>query len=252
VAKTPPAVEVLLRAPRWAAISKPAGLSVAAERNKPGETPLLDAIAAALETDKVLVVHRLDRETSGVMLVAMEETAHRALSIQFQKREVKKTYLALIRGAPHVAEGEIDAPLEPDPRGGSLMRVARGERARDAKRSFTRWSVRERFRGFTLLEVRPETGRQHQIRVHLRHVDLPLAVDPQYGGADGIYLSELKRGYKPSRDRPEPPIIGRVTLHAESLEFRDPDGGAVIRVEAPVPPDLGRALDTLRRFASAG
>ncbi|HVY62054.1 MAG TPA: RluA family pseudouridine synthase [Planctomycetota bacterium] len=227
---------------------KPAGFAVGAERNKPGETPLLDAIAAALEVERVWVVHRLDRETSGVMLVATDEQAHRALSIAFMKRQVDKRYVALIRGVPHEDSGEVDAPLEKDPGRPGLMRIARrGE----GKRSLTRWSVRARFRGYALLEVRPETGRMHQIRVHLRHAGLPLAVDPAYGGAEGIFLSELKRGYKPSRDRPEPPIIGRVTLHAESLAFRDPTTGEPVSVKAEPPKDLGRALDLLATHAPA-
>jgi RluA family pseudouridine synthase len=239
-------IEVLHRGAGFAAVAKPPGLAVAAERNKGSETPLLDAIARALAVDKVMVVHRLDRETSGVLLVATEAEAHRALSIAFQKRQVEKTYLALVRGAPHESEGEVDAPLEPDPGRAGKMRVAR---AGDGKRALTRWSVRARFRGFTLLEVRPETGRMHQIRVHLQRAGLPLAVDPAYGGAAGIFLSELKRGYKPSRDREEPPVIGRVTLHAERLSFADPAGGARVEVRAEPPADLRRALDLLERHA---
>ena len=243
-----PDIEVLLRGNGYAAIAKPPGFAVGAERNKPGETPLLDAIAAALGTDKVMVVHRLDRETSGVMLVATEPEAHRALSLAFQRREVQKQYLALIRGVPHEAEGEIDAPLEKDPGHAGHMRIARRG---DGKPSVTRWSVRERFRGYSLLEVRPETGRMHQIRVHLRHAGLPLAVDPAYGGAAGIFLSELKRGYKPARDRPEAAVLGRVSLHAERLAFLDPTSGAEVRVEASPPKDLRRALDLIAQHTPA-
>lgn len=242
-------VDVLLRGRGWAVVNKPAGWSVAAERNKPGETPLLDAIARALGVEEVMVVHRLDRETSGALLVATEPDAHRALSLAFQRHEVEKRYLALVRGEPPADEGEIDAPLEPDPGHGGHMRIARPGRE-GAKRSLTRWSVARRFRGYTLLEVRPKTGRQHQIRVHLRHAGLPLAVDPAYGGAAGVFLSELKPKYKPSRDRAEPPLVGRVTLHAASLAFRDPATGAEIRVEAPPADDLRRTLESLERYAA--
>ncbi len=245
----PPEVEVLLRGPGFAAVAKPAGFAVAAERNKPGETPLLDAIAAALASERVLVVHRLDRDTSGVLLVATEPEAHRALSLQFQRRQTDKRYLALVRGGPPPSqpEGEIDAPLELDPAGGGRMRVARGERAREGKPSVTAYRVLERFRGFALLEAHPRTGRQHQIRVHFRHAGLPLAVDPLYGSPDGLYLSELKPGYKPPRDRPEPPILGRVSLHAAALGFADPASGAALRATAPPPADFERALRELRR-----
>ena len=240
-------IPVLLRGAGYAAVSKPAGLATVAERRRPGETPLLDAIGAALGVAEVLVVHRLDRDTSGAMLVAWEPEAHRALSLQFQRREVTKTYWALVRGEVAKDEFTVDASLEKDPRGGSLMRVARpGE----GKRSETAFRTLERFRGFTLLEARPWTGRQHQIRVHLRHAGHPLAVDEAYGGAAGLYLSELKRGYRPARDRAEAPIIRRVSLHALSLGFRDPASGAPASIEAPPPRDFARALETLRRYAA--
>lgn len=231
-------------------MAKPAGLATVAERRRPGETPLLDAIAAALGVEDVLVVHRLDRETSGVLLVATEPEAHRALSLQFQRREVEKVYLALVRGAVAREQLAVEAPLEKDPRGGSRMRVARGERVAEGKPAETAFRVIERFRGFTLLEARPRTGRQHQIRVHLAHAGHPLAVDPTYGGAAALFLSELKRGYRPPRDRPEPPLIARTTLHALALGFRDPKTGEPRRAEAPLPPDFARALDLLRRHAS--
>ena len=241
-----PAVEVLLRGDGWAAVHKPAGLATVAERNRPGATPLLDAIAAALGVEEVMVVHRLDRETSGAMLVATAPAAHRALSMQFQRRQVEKTYWALIRGEVARDSFTVEASLEKDPRGGSLMRVARGD---EGKKSETTFGVIERFRGFTLLEARPRTGRQHQIRVHARHAGHPLAVDPLYGGGEGLFLSELKRGYRPARDRPEAPILGRVSLHAASLAFADPATGEPRRVECPPPRDFERALDSLRRFA---
>jgi 23S rRNA pseudouridine1911/1915/1917 synthase len=244
-----PAIEVLHRTPSYAAINKPPGLSVAAERNKPGVTPLLDAIAAALQVPQVLVVHRLDRDTSGVLLVAITPEAHRDLSIQFQKRRTQKTYIALVRGSPAADEGVINAPLEKDPHKAGRMRVAR-DSGRPGKRSLTLWRVRARYRGYALLEVAPRTGRQHQIRVHLKHVGMPLAVDRAYGGGAAVLLSELKRGYKPPADRAEAPIIERVTLHAEALGFTDPASGEFITVRAEAPKDLRRAIDLLAKHAS--
>jgi 23S rRNA pseudouridine1911/1915/1917 synthase len=240
-------IPVLSRGEGYAAVAKPAGYATVAERNRPGETPLLDAIAAALAVPEVLVVHRLDRETSGIMLVAWTPEAHRALSLQFQRREVEKIYLAIVRGEVAREEFAIDAPLEKDPRGGSLMRIARPGRGRKSR---TRFRVAERFRGFTLLEARPETGRQHQIRVHLQHAGHPLAVDPPYGGGAGIFLSEIKRGYRPARDRSEAPLLGRVSLHALALGFCDPASGEPVRLECPPPRDFERALEALRRHAA--
>jgi RluA family pseudouridine synthase len=248
-----PEVEVLHRGAGWAAIAKPAGFAVAAERNRPKgfETPLLDAAATALGAERVMVVHRLDKETSGVMLLATEAEAHRALSLAFQRRQVEKVYWALVRGEPAEEEGLVEKPLEPDPGRPGCMRIARPGRE-GSKRARTLWRVRERFRGMTLLEVRPETGRMHQIRVHLEWARLPLAVDPTYGGGRGVFLSELKRGYKPSRDREEPPVVGRVTLHAFSLDLADPASGERVRLECPPPEDLARALDLLRKHAGRG
>lgn len=243
-----PAVPVLHRGAGWAAVDKPPGFPIAAERQKPGETPLLDAIAAALGAERLLVVHRLDRDTTGVLLVATEPEAHRDLSIQFQRREVRKEYLAIVRGDVIVAEGHVDARLEKDPSRPGHMRVARP--GRPAKRAFTRYEVVERFRGYSLLRVRPRTGRMHQIRVHLAHAGFPLAVDPDYGGGEALLLSTLKRGYKPPRDRPEAPLLGRLALHAAALTLRDPATGSTIRIEAPLPDDLERALRALRKYAA--
>jgi len=244
-------IEVLHRGPGFAAIDKPAGLAVAAERNKPegAKTPLLDAAARALAVEKVMLVHRLDRETSGVMLVATEAPVHRTLSMAFQNRQVDKRYWVLIRGEPQVDSGSVDAMLEPDPGRPGAMRIARHGRE-GAKKALTRWSVLRRFKGFTLIEAHPETGRMHQIRVHLRHAGLPLAVDATYGAPSGIFLSELKRGYKPPRDRQEPPVIGRVTLHARSLTLAEPTTGEPLTVTAEPPKDLARALDLLEKHAA--
>ncbi len=242
-----PAIPVLHRGAGWAAVDKPPGLPIVAERQKPGQTPLLDAIAAALGAGALLVVHRLDRDTTGVLLVATEPDAHRDLSIQFQRRLVRKEYLALVRGDVLAAEGKVDASLERDPSRPGHMRVARP--GRPGKRALTRYEVVERFRGYSLLRVRPRTGRMHQIRVHLAHEGFPLAVDPDYGGGEALLLSTLKRGYKPPRDRPEAPLLGRLALHAAALALRDPGTGETVRIEAPLPDDLERALRALRKYA---
>jgi len=262
-------IPVLYRGTGYAVIDKPSGLAVVAERPRPGVTPLLDAIAGTIGSPEILVVHRLDRETSGALVVATEPEAHRALSMQFARHEVEKTYLAIVRGEVYPDDGLVQAPIERAPRGGSLMRVAiepaDGPRRRTGTRrrqaATTQYLVRERFRGLTLLEVSPRTGRQHQIRVHLRHAGYPLAVDPLYGAA-ALYLSEFKRGYKPGRSaapwetgeahggRAEAPLLARLSLHAWRLRLRDPFSGAEVRVEAPLPKDFARALELLRKYAA--
>jgi 23S rRNA pseudouridine955/2504/2580 synthase/23S rRNA pseudouridine1911/1915/1917 synthase len=112
----------------------------------------------------------------------------------------------------------------------------------------TEWRVEERFRGFTLLRCFPKTGKTHQIRVHLAHIGLPLAIDPIYGSADPIRLSEFKRGYHLARGKEERPLISRLTLHAHKLKFIHVDGQPV-EIEAPIPKDLRALLNQLRRNA---
>jgi RluA family pseudouridine synthase len=247
-------LEVVARGPGWGVVAKPAGLATAGERSCPGRTPLLEAAARSLGAPDVLVVHRLDRGTSGCLVVATEPGTHRALSLAFQERRVGKTYLALVSGIPAAASGTIDAPLERDPRGRGLMRVVRpgAPRALSAGRpkpSSTAWRRLVRFRGCALLEMRPHTGRQHQLRVHLRHIGHPLAVDPQYGSSAPLLLSSIKRGYRPSRRRPEAPLLDRTPLHAWKLTFTCPASGARVQARAPLPPDLRRVVRDLMRYA---
>ncbi len=195
------------------------------------------------------LVHRLDKDTTGVVLVAKTIEAERRLREAFDAGAVRKTYLALVEGEHRLADGEedlIDLPIGPDGRRSGRMRVDRTE----GKPSRTRLRVAQRFQGYTLLECEPLTGRTHQIRVHLREAGFPLVVDPLYGRRAALALSEFKRGYRPKRGHVEAPLIDRLTLHARCIEFPNPAGGGTLRVEAPVPADLARTLKQLAKFRS--
>ncbi len=209
------------------AVNKPAGMTV---HPSPGHatSTLVNAILAHCRDLSGIggvlrpgIVHRLDRDTSGVILVAKNDAAHQALAKQLKDRTVEKTYVALVEGTPKPAEGVIDAPIARDPQRRQRMAVVAGGRA-----SVTAYSVIERFKGTSLIEARPKTGRTHQIRVHLAAIGHPIVGDRVYGKAS--------------------PLIGRQFLHARSIVFTHPRTGERMELEAPLAVDLAEALRRLR------
>jgi 23S rRNA pseudouridine955/2504/2580 synthase/23S rRNA pseudouridine1911/1915/1917 synthase len=248
-------LEILWRGPDALAVSKPTGLATIPGRGE--DDSVLEQLGRQLgipssgtADPRVRVVHRLDKGTSGVLLFATTVEMQRHLSHQFQNNTVSKEYLALVRGRPAQAEGEIDAPLAPHTTSPRRMAVVRhgGRPAR------TLWKVEETFRELALLRVFPRTGKTHQIRIHLQSVGLPLAIDPLYnapsrdGAEQGIFLSSFKRGYHRAGEA-ERPLIGRLTLHAHRLAFND-RAGERITIEAPLPKDFRAALNMLRKYSA--
>jgi len=229
------------------AVDKPAGVSVVPERGT-AEWPFMGMLLYHAQTCDLCrgvrfrIVHRLDRDTSGVVVLAKTLEAGRKLSEAFAMGNVAKRYQAIVRAEPPEESGIIDAPIAPLKRGKALMAVAK-----DGKPSVTEWCVAERFRGYALLDVFPRTGRTHQIRVHLSYASMPLAVEPMYGGADELFLSAVKEGYK--RSGPETPLIERLTLHCAEIGFVHPVTGDNVEVKAPLPDDLQRTLKALRKWA---
>lgn len=226
-------------------VDKPAGvLSVPGwdrEDNLPG---MLRGRLGLPADEPFRVVHRIDREASGVLVYARNVEAQRALVRQFEKREVEKVYWALVQGYVE-ADGQVDLPLELD-RSGTTARVAR----RRGKPSLTLYRVVERLPGNTLLECRPVTGRTHQIRVHMAAVGHPLTVDPLYGGGLAVMLSSYKSDYRKSRRHEERPLIERLTLHALRITLQHPRGTGPLTVEAPLPKDFRATLTQLRRLVA--
>ena len=249
------ALEVLWADDDYVAVAKPAGLATIPGRGEDecvlkrlGEQ--LGLPSSGTHDPRLRVVHRLDKDTSGVLVFAKNVEAQRSLSHQFQNNLIEKEYLALVLGRPPQGEGEIDGPLAPHPTNPKKMAVVKhgGRPAR------TMWQVAAKFRSFTLLRVFPKTGKTHQIRVHLKHVGLPLAIDPLYqpalpGKPAGIFLSAFKRDYRPNAGQEERPLIERLTLHAEKLRFKARDG-APVEVIAPMPKDFRATVNQLRRHGT--
>jgi 23S rRNA pseudouridine1911/1915/1917 synthase len=179
------------------------------------------------------IVHRLDRDTSGLLVVAKREAAHENLSDQFRAREVFKSYVALVHGRVEQESGRIEQPIARDPRNRTRMAVRTGGRP-----SLSLYRVRQRFDRFTLLDVEIKTGRTHQIRVHLQWLKHPVVGDPVYGdGRDKTVLDVRLR----SRIN----ALNRQFLHAEQLGFRHPRTAEQLRLTAPLPDDLAKLLGEL-------
>jgi 23S rRNA pseudouridine1911/1915/1917 synthase len=216
-------------------VNKPAGMVVHPSHGH-WEGTLVNALLARYpdlavgDAGRPGIVHRLDRDTSGLIVVAKTEAALEHLRQQFKNRSVKKTYLALVHGQPPAPEGIIDAPVGRDPRRRQRMAVVPGGRA-----ARTRYRLLEGLGDYSLLAVSPETGRTHQIRVHLSWLGVPVAGDPFYS-----------RG-REARDAKKRLGLARQFLHAWRLSFDRPGGKGVLELEAPLPADLARVLRVLRR-----
>jgi RluA family pseudouridine synthase len=191
------------------------------------------------------IVHRLDRDTSGCLLLAKGLLAARHFDLQFREGRVHKTYVALVHGVPAAERFTIDAWLGPDRRRPGKV-VAAAAAARGFRAACTEVVRRRAFSQYALLELHPRTGRGHQLRVHLQSVGHPIVGDRDYGG-EPLLLSGLKAGYKLRKGVRERPLADRMFLHAERVAFTDLDGTAV-EVEAPLPPDLTTTLQKLERF----
>jgi 23S rRNA pseudouridine1911/1915/1917 synthase len=190
------------------------------------------------------IVHRLDKQTSGLMVVAKSAAAYRALVEMLRARTVRRRYLAIVWGLPPTATGSVEGAIGRDPRQRKRMAVV----ARGGKPARTRWRVRERLAGAALLEVTLDTGRTHQIRVHLAHLGYPVAGDPLYGGRGKVQLS----GTAGERSLRSVVLeaLPRQALHATELEFPHPVTGEVVRFTSPPPADFERALESLRPSAA--
>jgi 23S rRNA pseudouridine955/2504/2580 synthase/23S rRNA pseudouridine1911/1915/1917 synthase len=220
-------------------VNKPAGLLSIQDRFNHAKVNLFSYLSE--QHPKLCIIHRLDRDTSGLILFAKNEAAHKSFSSLWMERQVVKKYHVIVSAPLHPASGLIDAGLEHIP-GVNKMRISK-----KGKPSKTEYQLIEDFKQFALYEACIHTGRTHQIRVHFQHAGIPLAVDPIYGNAEGVYLSKIKRKYRSKKWETERPILSRLSLHAYSLEFIHPAKGNNIMLTAPYPGDFKALINQLRK-----
>ncbi len=244
--RTVKTLEILYRDDSVLCVNKPAGIPVIPDR-RPTISTAVEICRKMLAPEGINPnpVHRLDKQTSGVLMLALRKKSVQPLGELFSQRRIHKTYLAFVRGVPRPPEAVVDAPVGPDSRKMTRMVV----NMENGKPAVTNYSTRTTWPGYAFLEIRPETGRTHQIRVHLAHIKHPILCDPVYGGGETFHLSTLKPQYRIGRGKRERPILNRLALHAWKLAFTSPGTNERVEVEAPLPKDLSILKQKLDKFA---
>lgn len=222
-------------------LSKPAGfltLPDRYDRNAPNLKNYLEK-----KFDEIYVVHRLDKDTSGVIIFAKDLDSHKFLNQQFEQNLIKKIYHVVVSGVIIDDEMKIDIPISQDYR-----KPGRSKPSATGKDSLTILRVLERFRNTTLVECNLVTGRHHQIRVHCSAIGHPLLVDEFYGRSDAFFLSSIKKKYKYKKNEVERPLISRVTMHSYSVDFIHPVTNESLSLTAEYPKDFEALLKMLRKY----
>ncbi|HMD00289.1 MAG TPA: RluA family pseudouridine synthase [Ferruginibacter sp.] len=209
--------EIVFENDDFVAINKPAGLLTIPDRTQ-SERSLKDILIN--KYGSIFTVHRLDKDTSGLVLFAKNDTAHKYLSTLFEDRKIEKYYLGIVYGNPANASGTIDAPIAEHPTNKGMMTIHRSGKA-----SVTDYEVLEGHTQYSLVQFQLHTGRTHQIRVHAKNIGHPLACDELYGDGKPVYLSAIKKNFRLSKGAEEErPMISRVALHSYKLRFEDQHG----------------------------
>jgi 23S rRNA pseudouridine955/2504/2580 synthase/23S rRNA pseudouridine1911/1915/1917 synthase len=232
--------EIIFENDHFVVLNKPAGLLSIPDRE--GKDPSLKTWLRA-KYGNIFVVHRLDRDTSGVIVFAKDESTHQYLSKIFEERAVEKIYVGLVQGSLAQPKGSVDQPIMEHPTRPAVMVVNKRGKA-----SLTDYEVLEEFGLYSLVRFHIHTGRTHQIRVHMQALGHPIVCDETYGDGRPVFISSFKRNYKLSKnDEQEHPILHRLALHAELLHFQDQQGESHT-FEAPLPKDMRALLQQLRKW----
>jgi 23S rRNA pseudouridine1911/1915/1917 synthase len=225
----------------FVAINKPAGLLSIPDRTQ-SEPSLKDMLLHKYGT--IFTVHRLDKDTSGMIVFAKDEVTHKFLSQAFEERRVEKFYQGIVHGSPAEKKGTIDAPISEHLIQKGLMVIHR-----NGKPSVTDYEVIEDYKSYSLLQFQLHTGRTHQIRVHCKNIGHPLACDELYGDGKPVLLSSLKKKYKLSKhDEEERPMLNRLALHSYCLKFSDA-AGQPFNLIAELPKDMRALLQQLKKHS---
>jgi len=239
-------IEILYEDDDMLVANKPAGMLVVPDRFN-NDLPSMNKAMEKQMGMKMWVVHRLDRETSGVICFAKNEHAHRYLSILFQERDVNKYYAGLVKGVVVPEQGRIENYLNEHPANNGTMIVAK-----KGKLAVTDYKVAEQWPLFALMQFQIHTGRTHQIRVHMKSIGHPLVCDDLYGDGKPFMLSEIKRKYRLSdKEEAERPLLNRLALHAYRLDFAKEDG-TIVSAEAPLPKDMAACVKQLNKWSTMG
>lgn len=200
-----------------------------------------DTLSTVAGENRPGIVHRLDRDTSGLLIVAKEDKAHKLLAAQFEGRTIRKEYLAVVRGVPSRDSDYIEKAIGSHPTDREKMALRTVEEGGKAATTF--YEVLERFKGYALVRCFPKTGRTHQIRIHLAHIGNPIVADRLYTGRARLTRGDL---FGPSTENADEAVIERQALHAHRLEFDHPATGARLKLEAPIPKDMEAAIEAAR------
>lgn len=230
---------IIAETDNWVAVNKPSGLLSIPDRE--GKEVSLKVLLKEKYGD-IYTVHRIDKDTSGLIIFAKNEAAHKHLSKQFEERHTKKIYQGLVLGSPALPAGSIDASIMEHPAQNGTMIVQR-----KGKEALTDYEVLADFGIYSLVQFRIHTGRTHQIRVHMKDLGYPIVCDPLYGDGKPLLLSAIKSKFKLSKNElEERPILGRLALHAFQLSFTDLDS-KIIELEAPLHKDMRATLQQLEK-----
>jgi 23S rRNA pseudouridine1911/1915/1917 synthase len=232
--------EIIFENEDFIALNKPAGMLSIPDREQ-SQPSLKDMLINRLGS--IFTVHRLDKDTSGIIIFAKTAASHQWLNKQFEARETKKIYGGLVQGKLAAAQGTVSVPIIEHPgKNGSMVTAKKG------KEAVTDFEVLEEFGQYSWVQFRIHTGRTHQIRVHAKYLGHPIVCDPVYGNAAPVLLSSLKKHFNLSKkEEEERPILQRQALHALQLSFTDPDG-KVYTLEAPLAKDLRALMQQLRKW----